>query len=88
MSGRLSSVSSPATGIPVLPKVDTIALVSAFRRERKLAHQRGVMAGAVDPDTEGYWDGTIQVVRPSAVSFEDEELDYYGNRFEDGYRYR
>ena len=73
---------------PPTPRYDTIALLSAFRKERKLAHQRNVTAGAVDPETEGYWDGVVQVVRPGNESRADELIDYYGNRFENGYLYR
>lgn len=70
------------------PRFDTVALLSAFRKERKLAHQRITAAGAVDQETEGYWDGVVQVVRPGNGSRIDEEVDYYGNRFENGYLYR
>ncbi len=73
---------------PPPPRFDTISLISAFRKERKLAHQRNVAAGAADPETEGYWDGVIQVVRPGNEKRADELIDYYGNRFENGYLYR
>ena len=73
---------------PPTPRFDTNALLSAFRKERKLAHQRNAAAGAVDPETEGYWDGVVQVVRPGNESRADELIDYYGNRFENGYLYR
>jgi len=75
---------------PILPKAiveprfDTVALLSAFRKERKLAHQRNIAAGATDPGTEGYWDGVVQVVRPGNGTRTDEEVDYYGNRFVGG----
>ena len=68
-------------------RFDTVALLSAFRKDRKLAHQRSLNAGAEDPETEGYWDGVVQVVRPGSGRA-DEEIDYYGNRFENGYLYR
>ena len=73
---------------PPPPKFDTISLISAFRKERKLAHQRSIAAGAIDHETEGYWDGAIQVVRPGNEQRADELIDYYGNRFENGYLYR
>jgi hypothetical protein len=77
-----------AANPPPSPRYDTIALLSAFRKERKLAHQRNLAAGAVDPETEGYWDGVVQVVRPGNESRPDELIDYYGNRFGNGYLYR
>ncbi|KAM0718029.1 hypothetical protein Q7P37_006361 [Cladosporium fusiforme] len=73
---------------PAKPKVDNVAALSAFRKERKLAHQRSLAAGIVEPETEGYWDGAIQVVRPSRGFRDGEELDYYGNKFEKNYLYR
>lgn len=73
---------------PAEPKFDTVALLSAFRQERKLAHQRSIAAGAADPVTPGYWEGIVQVVRPGSGLRSDEEVDYYGNRFIGGYLYR
>lgn len=69
---------------------DTVALISAFRKERRLAHQRAVdeAGGLVELQTEGYWEGVVQVVRPGSGMRADEEVDYYGNRFENGYLYR
>ena len=73
---------------PPPPRLDTIPLISTFRKERKLAHQRNVVAGSVDHETEGFWDGVVQVVRPGNEMRADELIDYYGNRFENGYLYR
>lgn len=73
---------------PPPPKFDTVSLLSAFRKDRKMAHQRNIAAGAVDPETEGYWDGVVQIVRPGNEMRADELIDYYGNRFENGYLYR
>lgn len=70
------------------PRFDTVGLLSAFRKERKLAHQRNVAAGASDPETEGFWEGIVQIVRPGNEMRADELIDYYGNRFENGYLYR
>lgn len=70
------------------PRIDNIALLSAFRQERKLAHQRSLAAGVAEPETEGFWEGAIQVVRPSRGFRDGEELDYYGNKFEKNYLYR
>nr|POE93448.1 hypothetical protein CFP56_19460 [Quercus suber] len=80
LSGELSC--------PSAPRFDTIALLSKFRQGRKLAHERQLAAGAVDPETEGYWDGLVQVVRPAAGLRSDEDVDYYGNRFQAGWLYR
>ncbi|KAK5725520.1 hypothetical protein LTR15_003708 [Elasticomyces elasticus] len=79
---------SMAVGSPASPKVDTIAALSAFRKERKVAHERNVAAGAAYQETEGYWDGVVQVVRPASGLRNDEEVDYYGNTFSAGYLYR
>lgn len=80
--------SSPPVKPPAQPKFDTIALLSAFRKERKAAHQRSVAAGAIDPET-GHWDGVIEVINPGNLGFKaDEAIDYYGNRFSNGYLYR
>lgn len=78
----------PQSKAPIKPRVDNVALLSAFRKERKLAHQRSLAAGALEPEMEGYWDGAIQVVRPSRGFRDGEELDYYGNKFEKNYLYR
>ena len=71
-----------------VPTIDNIALLSAFRKERRSVHQHKLDAGAFEPETEGYWDGLIQVVRPSNGMEKGEELDYYGNKFEKDYLYR
>lgn len=64
------------------PAYDTIALLSDFRKGRKLAHQRQVSNGEFEPYTEGYWDGIVSVVRPgSGDPGPDGEYDYYGNTF-------
>lgn len=80
---RLSAVSQA----PPLPRFDTVALLSAFRKERKAAHQRHLAAGSKDVETEGYWNGVVSVVRPGSGLRFDEEIDYYGNRFQKGYLY-
>ena len=63
------------------PKFDTIALLSAFRKERKLAYHEEKAAGKPEPETDGYWDGLIQVIRSSEEARNEEEKDYYGNKF-------
>ena len=87
-NGEVSRKSNARTKPHEQPRFGTVALVSAFRKERKLAHQRSIAAGVVDPETEGYWEGIVQVVRPGSGLRADEEVDYYGNRFENGYLYR
>jgi len=74
--------------LPSKPRIDNIALLSTFRQERKMAHQRSLAAGIPEPETEGFWEGAIQVVRPSRGCKDGEELDYYGNKFEKNYLYR
>ncbi|KXL45006.1 hypothetical protein M433DRAFT_67932 [Acidomyces richmondensis BFW] len=64
-----------------IPPFDTIAILSEFRKERKLAHQHHRMAGVDDEETEGYWSGLVQVVRPNDDLRSDEEVEIYGNRF-------
>lgn len=87
-NGHVPPSNSVKAAPAVQPRVDTVALLSAFRKERKLAHQRNLAAGAIDPETEGFWEGVVQVVRPGGGLRHDEELDYYGNRFEQGWLYR
>ncbi|KAK5124437.1 hypothetical protein LTR85_001654 [Meristemomyces frigidus] len=87
-TGPVSPRNGGAVELPLEPKYDTVARLSSFRKERKLAHQRSIAAGAVDPETEGYWDGLVQVVRQGGGSRNDEEVDYYGNRFVGGWLYR
>jgi hypothetical protein len=76
------------TKAPAQPRIDNVAILSAFRQERKLVHQRHLAAGVLEPETEGFWEGAIQVVRPSRGFRDGEELDYYGNKFEKNYLYR
>lgn len=68
--------------------VDNVAMISNFRRERKLAHQRTSVSGIADHDTEGLWDGKVQVVRHNNAIRSDEEIDYYGNLFPNNNFYR
>ncbi|KAK5115740.1 hypothetical protein LTR62_000829 [Meristemomyces frigidus] len=69
-------------------RFDNIAALSAFRQDRKFAHERALAAGSHDPETDGYWPGIVQVVRTSNNVRADEELDYYGNTYSGGYLYR
>lgn len=87
-TGGYPSPPQQQVNAPELPTVDNVALLSAFRKERRLVHQHKLDAGAFEPETEGYWDGLIQVVRPSNGMEKGEELDYYGNKFEKDYLYR
>lgn len=70
------------------PKFDTIALISAFRKDRKAVYLKRSALGGAEVEVEGYWDGVVKVVWPSAGLNGEEELDYYGNRFSSGYLYR
>lgn len=87
-NGWRSPSPSQSSRSPERPRVDNVALLSAFRQQRNLAHQRSLAAGVYEPETEGFWDGAIQVVRPSRGFRDGEELDYYGNKFEKNYLYR
>ncbi|KAK0248567.1 hypothetical protein B0A54_11246 [Friedmanniomyces endolithicus] len=78
---------TPGASQPSEAIIDTVATLSAFRKERKLAFERGLAVGADYPETEGYWEGVVQVVRPGSA-LPDEELDYYGNTYSAGYLYR
>lgn len=86
--GNVALSTPRPTKSPEQPRIDNVALLSAFRQERKLAHQRSLAAGVLEPETEGFWEGAIQVVRPSRGFRDGEELDYYGNKFEKNYLYR
>jgi hypothetical protein len=86
--GNAVPLAPQPTKSPVKSRIDNVALLSAFRQERKLAHQRSLAAGVHEPETEGFWEGAIQVVRPSRGFRDGEELDYYGNKFEKNYLYR
>jgi hypothetical protein len=61
---------------------DTIALVAAFRKDRKIAFERQQAASFDNhsPSTAGYWDGVVQVVRNAEVH-PDHMNDYYSTRF-------
>jgi hypothetical protein len=87
-NGFQSPTRPAASKAPPEPSFDTVALLSAFRKERKIAHQRQSTARSGDAETEDYWDGVVQVIRPSNIGRNDEEMDYYGNRFVDGWLYR
>lgn len=75
-------------GVDFQPRVDNIALLSAFRKDRKLAHDRSQALQHHDVEIEGFWDGVVQVVRSNSAIRSDEETDYYGNKFSNNYLYR
>lgn len=77
----------PSVKAPPKPRVDNIAQLSTFRKDRKSAHQRSLDVGNVEAETEGYWSGVVQVVRSSNMR-SDEEMDYYGNTFTNNWLYR
>jgi hypothetical protein len=89
VGNNLNTPSPPQSAqMPAKPRIDNVAILSAFRQERKLAYHRSLAAGIAEPETEGYWEGAIQVIRPSRGFRDGEELDYYGNTFEKNYLYR
>lgn len=62
-------------------KVDNIAALAAWRGARKAAHERAKVNAAPDEivEVEGYWPGTIRVVRINGREddgYADEALDY------------
>ncbi|CAK3904958.1 Pyranose dehydrogenase 1 [Lecanosticta acicola] len=64
--------------------IDNVARIAAFRKDRKVARQRLVEAGGnglEEAETEGYWGGMVQVVRSRVAARNDEEMDYYGDKF-------
>lgn len=81
---QVQSISAPSTR----PMIDNVAMISQFRKDRRLAHQRNLAAGRADVETEGLWDGIVQVVRHNNTLWNDEKLDYYGNLFTNNYLYR
>ena len=86
--GNAAPLTPQPTKSPEQPRIDNVALLSAFRQDRKFAHQRSLAAGVLEPETDCFWEGAIQVVRPSRGFRDGEELDYYGNKFEKNYLYR
>jgi hypothetical protein len=47
------------------PMIDVLAEISAFRKDRKVAFQLALNRGETSPYVEGYWDGSITVIKPS-----------------------
>jgi len=45
-------------------KIDVLAEISKFRKEKKRAYEVAVARGDTHPYIEGYWDGGIQVIKP------------------------
>lgn len=84
--GQHLSPHTPATSKK--PMIDNVALISGFRKERELTHQRKLAIGHEQAETEGFWEGVVQVVRHNNALRNDEELDYYGNTFTNNYLYR
>ena len=76
-----------------LPRIDVVAELAKFRRERKAAFDRlqaAIVHESVDAFVEGYWPGEIKVVKAQRLlsSSTDGMIDYYGNFFERGWAYR
>lgn len=85
--GQPSQHAPPATSDQT-PRIDNVALISAFRKERKAAQQRRLAMGNYEVETEGLWNGVVQVVRSNGSMRSDEQEDYYGNKFTNNYLYR
>ncbi|RAR07539.1 leucine rich repeat protein [Stemphylium lycopersici] len=66
---------------------DVVGAISKFRKERKAAYTNLVQMGEADPELEGYWPGSITVMRKQNNP-EAGEVDCYGNRYESGWYYR
>ncbi|SMR53554.1 unnamed protein product [Zymoseptoria tritici ST99CH_1E4] len=75
-----TDANSPHGPTPEKAIVDNIAVISAFRKERKLAAQRSVEAGEINAEIDGLWDGIVSVVRDTISARRDEDLDYCGTR--------
>ncbi|OCK85192.1 leucine rich repeat protein [Lepidopterella palustris CBS 459.81] len=69
------------------PCIDVVSEISKFRQDRKAALQAAIGRGDADLTIEGYWPGDITVIRQPGDST-SRVIDYYGNQFEGGYRYR
>nr|OQO22674.1 hypothetical protein B0A51_16502 [Rachicladosporium sp. CCFEE 5018] len=57
--------------------VDNIAVLSAFRKDRRLAHAQHKAIDAGHAHTEGYWPGFVQIVRSTSGSYMEETADYH-----------
>lgn len=71
----------------VQPRIDVVAEIGKFRRQRKVAFNNLLAMGEADPEVEGYWSGDITVVR-KPVNEDPGELDCYGNRYQGWGLYR
>ncbi|KAF3000768.1 hypothetical protein E8E13_004906 [Curvularia kusanoi] len=71
----------------VQPRIDVVAEIGKYRRERRAAYSTLLDMGEVDPDVEGYWPGDITVVR-KPLDADEGELDCYGNRYQGWGLYR
>lgn len=91
MSGLMLAPPQAARVAPILQEppvevvLDVVAEIAKFRKERKAAFQAAVARGDSDPMVEGCWAGDITVIRQP---ISPDAVDYYGNRFEEGWHYR
>ncbi|MCJ1356217.1 MAG: hypothetical protein MMC33_006211 [Icmadophila ericetorum] len=70
--------------VPAKERVDVVAELAKFRRERKAAYGQAVSRG--EKYIMGYWPGEVKVVRhhARAAMGKGSDKDYYGNYFEKG----
>ncbi|KAK6432011.1 hypothetical protein LTR95_011822 [Oleoguttula sp. CCFEE 5521] len=74
---------SQPTYVPVQSQaqvVDNIAVLSAFRKDRRLAHEQDAATNTKHTYTEGYWPGVVQIVRSASGVHADEAADYHPSR--------
>jgi hypothetical protein len=69
------------------PLLDVVGEIAKFRKKGKAAYDYSIHMGHTEPEAEGYWSGSVTVVR-KALDQDAGELDCYGNRYESGWYYR
>ena len=73
---------------PELPHINVISALTKFRHDRKSAAMAVSRSGGLG-GMDGYWEGEVQVIRPrNTNSIHNSAQDYYGNTYEQGFRYR
>ncbi|KAK6436567.1 hypothetical protein LTR95_007245 [Oleoguttula sp. CCFEE 5521] len=60
--------------------VDNIAVLSAFRKDRRLAHEQNMASNNHHTHTEGYWPEVVQIVRLASSVHAYEAADYHSSR--------
>lgn len=69
------------------PLLDVVGEIAKFRKKGKAAYDYSILMGHTESEVEGYWSGSVTVVR-KALDQDAGELDCYGNRYESGWYYR